>query len=92
MASSPNADTPGATLLPQKAVTEELLVGKIKEEPMFKESGHSTPLSDSFTDPQLKAESPGWGKQGKISSFLKRPQPIWASAPIAASRKSKPKV
>ena len=92
MALSPNADTPGVTLLPQKAVTEELLVGKIKEEPMFPESGHSIPLSASFTDPQLKAESPGFGKQGKISSFPKRPQPIGASAPIAAPRKSKPKV
>ena len=84
MASSPNADTSGATLLPQTAVTEELLVGKIKEEPMFLESGHSTPLSARFTDPQLKAESPGLGKQGKISSSPKRPQPIGTSAPTAA--------
>ena len=59
---------------------------------MFPESGHSTPLSTSFTDPQLKAESPVLGKKGKISSSLKRPQPIGASAPTAAPRKSKPKV
>ena len=89
LASSPKADTPGVTLLPQKVVTEELLVGKIKEEPMFPESGHSTPLSASFTDPQLKAEATGLGKQGKISSSPKRPQPIGASASIAAPRKSK---
>ena len=59
---------------------------------MLPESGHSTPLSASFTDHQLKAESPGLGKKGKISSLLKRPQPIGASASIAAPRKSKLKV
>ena len=69
-----------------------LPVGKIKEEPMFPESGHSTPLSTSFTDPQLKAESPVLGRKRKISSSLKRPQPNGASAPTAAPRKSKPKV
>ena len=84
MASSPNADTSGVTLLPQTAVTEELLVGKIKEEPMFPESGHSTLLSASVTEPQLKAESLGLGKQGKISSSPKIPQPIGTSAPTAA--------
>ena len=92
LASSPKADTPGATLLPQKAVPAELFVGKIKEEPLFPESGPSTPLFTSFTDSQPKAESSGLGKQGKISSSLKRPQPIGASAPIAAPRKLKPKV
>ena len=90
LSSSPNADTSGVMLLPQKAVTEELLVGNIKEEPVFPESGHSTPLSASFTDPQLTAESPSLGKQGKISSSPKRPQPIGASAPTAVPRKSKP--
>ena len=84
LALSPNADALEATLSPQKVVTEELPVGTIKEEPMFPESGHSTPLSTSFTDPQLKAESPDLGKKGKISSSPKRPQPIGASAPIAA--------
>ena len=59
---------------------------------MFPESGHSTPLSTSFTDSQFKAESPVLGKKGKISSSPKRPQPIGASAPTAAPRKSKPKV
>ena len=92
LALSPNADVLEVTLSPQEAVTEELPVGTIKEEPMFPESGHSTPLSTSFTDPQLKAESPDLRKKGKISSSLKRPQPIGASAPIAAPRKSKPKV
>ena len=92
LALSPNADAPEVTLSPQKAVTEEIPVGTIKEEPMFPESGHSTSLSTSFTDPQLKAESPGLGKKGKISPLPKRPQPIGASAPIAAPRKSKPKV
>ena len=84
MASSLNADTPGMTISPLKAVTEELLVGKIKEEPMFPEGGQSTPLSASFTDPQLKADSPGLGQQGKIPSSPKRPQPIGASAPTTA--------
>ena len=92
LALSPNAGALEATPLPQKVVTEVLPVGKIKEEPMFPESGHSTPLSTSFTDPQLKAESPVLGKKGKISSSPKRPQPIGASAPTAAPRKSKPKV
>ena len=92
LALSPNADTPEVTLSPQKAVTEELLVGKIKEEPMLPESDHFTPLSASFTDPQLKAESSGLGKKGKIFSLPKRPLPIGASAPIAAPQKSKPKV
>ena len=66
LASSPNADTSGVTFLHQEAVTKELLIKKIKEEPMFPESGHSTPLSASFTDPQPKAQSPGLGEQGKI--------------------------
>ena len=92
LALSPNVDAPEATLSNQKAVTEELPVGTIKEEPMFPESAHPTPLSTSFTDPQLKAESPDLGKKGKISSLLKRPQPIGASAPIAALQKSKWKV
>ena len=84
LASSPNVVTPGETISPVKTVAEELLVGKIKEEPMFPESGLSTPLSASFTDSQLKAESPGLGKQGKIPSSLRRPQPIGANAPTAA--------
>ena len=59
LASSPKADTPRVTSSPLKAVTEELPMLKIKEEPMFPESGPSTPLSASFTNPQLEAESPG---------------------------------
>ena len=59
---------------------------------MFPESGHSNSLSTSFTDSQLKAESPVLGKKGKISSSPKRPQPIRASAPTAVPRKSKLKV
>ena len=59
LASSPNAATSGETISPVKAITEELLVGKIKEEPMFPESGLSTPISADSTNPQLKAESPG---------------------------------
>ena len=39
---------------------------------MFPESGHSIPLSASFTDPLPKAQSPGLGKQGKISSSPKK--------------------
>ena len=92
LALSPNAGALEATPSPQKVVTEVLPVGRIKEEPMFPESGHSTPLSTSFTDPQLKAESPVLGKKGQNSSSPKRPQPIGASAPTAAPRKSKPKV
>ena len=84
LALSPNAGALEVTPSPQKVVTQ-------KEEPMFPESGHSTPLSTSFTDPQLKAESPVLGKKGKISSSPKRPQAIGASAPTAASRKLKPK-
>ena len=82
----------GATISPLKAVTEELLGGEIKEEPMFPESGSSTPLSASFTDFQFKAESPGFGKKGKIPSSPKRPQPIGANAPTTAPQKPKPKV
>ena len=92
LALSPNAGALEAIPSSQKVVTEALPVGKIKEEPMFPESGHSTPLSTSFTDSQFKAESPVLEKKGKISSSLKRPQPIGASAPTAAPRKSKPKV
>ena len=92
LALSPNAGALEVALSSQKVVTEALPIGKIKEEPMFPESGHSTPLSTSFTDSQFKAESPVLGKKGKISSSAKRPQPIGASAPTAAPRKSKPKV
>ena len=53
---------------------------------------HSTPLSASSTDPQPEAPSLGLGGQGKIPSFPRRLQPIGASAPVAAPRKSKPKV
>ena len=84
LASSPTANTSGVTFLPQEAVTKELLIEKIKEEPMFPESGHSTPLLASFTDPQPEAQSPDLGGQGKISSSPKRPRPIGASAPVAA--------
>ena len=91
LALSPNAGALEATPSPQKVVTEVLPVGTIKE-PMFPESGHSTPFSTSFTYPQLKAESPVLGKKGKIYSSPKRPQPIGASAPTAAPRKSKLKV
>ena len=92
LALSPNAGALEAAPSSQKVVTEALPIGKIKEEPMFPESGHSTPLSTSFTDSQFKAESPVLGKKGKISSSPKRPQPIGASAPTAPPRKSKPKV
>ena len=91
LALSSNGGALEATPSPQKVVTEVLPVGKIKEEPMFPESGHSTPLSTSFTDSQLKAESPVLGKKGKISSLPKRPSPIRASAPTAAPRKSNQK-
>ena len=92
LASSPNAFSSGETISPVKAKTEEPLVEKIKEEPMFGESGQSTPISADFTDPQLEDESPGLGKQGKTPSSLKRPQPIGANAPTAAPHKSKPKI
>ena len=54
LASSPPADTSGATFLPRKTICEEPLVGKIKEEPMPPESDCSLSLSASFTDTQLK--------------------------------------
>ena len=84
LASSPNAVSSGETISPVKAITEEPLVEKIKEEPMFPESGLSTPIPAHFTDPQLEAESPGLEKQGKIPPSLKRPQPIGTNAPTAA--------
>ena len=68
LASSPMADTSGVTFLPQGIVTKEPLIAKIKEEPMFPESGHSTPLSVNSTDPQPEDPFPGLGGQGKIPS------------------------
>ena len=53
MASSPNADTPGATLLPQKAVTEELLVEKIKEEPILYELNQTKMENEGLNAKQL---------------------------------------
>ena len=84
LASSPTAVSSGETIFPVKAITEEPLVEKIKEEPMFPESGLSTPISADFTDPQLEAESPDLGKRRKIPPSPKRPQPIGANAPTAA--------
>ena len=92
LASSPNAVSSGETLSPVKALTEEKLVGKIKEEPLSPMSGQSTPISVDFATPQLKTVSTGLGKQEKVSPSPKRPQPIGANAPIAASRKLKPKI
>ena len=92
LASSPNAVSSGEKISPVKAITEEPLVEKIKEEPMFPESGLSTPISANFTDPQFEAESPSLGKQGKTPPSPKRPQPIGANAPTAAPQKSKPKI
>ena len=83
LASSPNAVSSRETLSPVKALTEELPMGKIKEEPMSPESGQSTPISADFAAPQLKTVSPGLGKQAKISLSPKRPQPIGANAPTA---------
>ena len=91
LASSPMADTSGVTFLPQGTVTKEPLITKIKEEPMFPESGRSTPLSVNSTDPQPEAPSPGLGGQGKIPSSLRRSQPIGGSAPVAAPQKLTPK-
>ena len=59
-ASSPNAVSSGETLSPVKALTEEIPMGKIKEEPM-------SPISADFAAPQLKTVPPGLGKQAKIS-------------------------
>ena len=92
LASSPIADTSGVIFLPHGTVAKELLIERIKEEPMFPEIGHSTPLSVSSTDPQPEAPSPGLRGQGKIPTPPRRPQPIGVSAPVAAPRKSKPKV
>ena len=83
LASPPNAVSSGETTSPVKVITEEPSVEKIKEEPMFPESGLSTPISADFTVPQLEAESAGLGKQGKIPPSPKRPQPIGANAPTA---------
>ena len=72
LSSSLDADVPGAKLLPWKAVIEELPVGEVKEEPLFPESGYSTPLSASFTASSAKTEPLGLGKQKKIPSSPKK--------------------
>ena len=92
LSSSPDTDVPGAKLLPQEVGVNELPVGEVKEEPLFPENSHPTPLSSGFTAYPAETGHLDLEEQRKTPSHLKNHQPMASVPPKAAPRKSKPKV
>ena len=92
LSSSPDTDVPEAKLSSQEAVINGLPIKKVKEEPLFSESGHPTQLSSSFTATSAEADCLDLEKQRKTPSPMKNPQPMAPTAPKATPRKSKTKV